>query len=126
MSDPDAAGGDGSDSIDASFDALSDPCRRSLCRYAMRTETDTVTRDELADYIVDRAPEMATAALDHHALAMELHHVHLPKLDETGLVEYNPQSGVVYVDRTTVAEHLERIRATIADLQDRQVAEVNR
>lgn len=125
MSDPNAAGGDGSGSIDASFDALSDPCRRSLCRYAMRTETGPVTRDELTDYIADRATETATTDLDRRAIAMELHHVHLPKLDETGMIEYDPQSGVAYVDRTTVAERLERIRATIADLQDGQVAEVD-
>lgn len=126
MSDHDATEGAQSDSIDASFDALSDPCRRSLCRYAMRTETSTVTREDLADYIVDRAPETAAADTDRRAVATELHHVHLPKLDEADMVEYDPQSGAVYVNRATVAEHLERIRATVADLQDGRVADLDR
>lgn len=121
MNDWHARGDEGSDSIDASFDALSDPRRRSLCRYVMRTETDVVTSEELTDYVVDRAPETAAADVERQRVATELRHVHLPKLDEADVVEYDRRSETVHVDRETLTAHLERVRATVADLQDAQV-----
>ncbi|WP_226480311.1 DUF7344 domain-containing protein [Natrinema amylolyticum] len=109
------------ESIDASFEVLSDPHRRSLCRYVMRTETEVVTNEELVEYVVERAPETAADdgdSTDEHCVATELRHVHLPKLDEAGLVEYDRRSGVVRVDRATVADRLERVRAIVRDLQN--------
>ncbi|SER08875.1 DUF7344 domain-containing protein [Natrinema salaciae] len=104
--------------IDPSFDALNDPYRRSICRYAMRTTADTATHEELVDYVVDRAPETAAADPDRREIATELRHVHLPKLDEAGLIEHDRQRGVVHVDRATTATYLERVRETVADLQE--------
>jgi hypothetical protein len=41
---------------------------------------------------------------------LALHHVHLPKLDEAGLVEYDPETRqVIAIDR-------DRIRSVVADL----------
>ncbi|QLK27291.1 hypothetical protein HYG81_06730 [Natrinema zhouii] len=118
MTDWNGAGSEDSNLIDSSFIALSDPYRRSLCRYAMRTEATRVTHEELVDYVVERTPEPVAADADRRTVAIKLRHVHLPKLAEAGLIEYDHQSGVVRVDRATIADRLERTRATIADLQD--------
>ncbi|WP_226039068.1 hypothetical protein [Natrinema sp. DC36] len=118
MTDQDGMGSEDSIPIDSSFVALSDPCRRSLCRYAMRTETEHVSHEELVDYVVERAPEPVAADADRRTVATELVHIHLPKLADAGLIEYDRQSGVVHVDRATIEECLERARTTIADLQD--------
>ncbi|MFC6767312.1 DUF7344 domain-containing protein [Natrinema soli] len=118
MTDQDGAESEDSAPIDSSFIALSEPSRRSLCRYAIRTETERVSREELVDYVAERAPEPVAADADRRTVALELHHVHLPKLANAGLIEYDRQRGVVHIDRATLAERLERVRATIADLQD--------
>lgn len=118
MTDLNGGGSEAPNPIGSSFIVLSDPCRRSLCRYAMRTGTTRVTREELVDYVVERAPEPVAADADRRTVALKLHHVHLPKLATAGLIEYDQQSGVVHIDRATVTERLERVRATIADLQD--------
>ncbi|WP_226004013.1 DUF7344 domain-containing protein [Natrinema salinisoli] len=121
MGDWHIADGEVPDPIDTSFDVLSDPYRRSLCRYAMRTETDAVACEELVDYVVDRAPETAADDLDKQTTATKLRHVHLPKLDGAGMVEYDRRNGTVRVDRSTIAERLERVRAAVADLRDAKV-----
>ncbi|MGQ3411062.1 DUF7344 domain-containing protein [Natrinema sp. LN54] len=118
MADRHADGDEKRNSIDLSFAALSDPCRRSLCRYAMRTGTESVASEDLVDYVIERAPETGSAEPDRRAVETELRHVHLPKLDEAGMVDYDRQSGVVHVDRATVAKRLEDVRAAVADLQD--------
>ncbi|PGF16743.1 hypothetical protein CP556_11855 [Natrinema sp. CBA1119] len=118
MTDQDGAESEDPAPIDSSFTALSDPSRRSLCRYAMRTETERVSSEELVDYVVERAPEPVAADADRQTIALELHHVHLPKLANAGLIEYDRQNDVVHVDRATIADRLERARDTISDLQD--------
>lgn len=105
-------------SIDLWFAALSDPRRRSLCRYAMRTDGGPVAHEELVDHVVRRAPETDSAEPDRERVETELRHVHLPKLDDAGMVDYDRQSGVVHIDRETTAERLERVRTMVADLQD--------
>ncbi|WP_436344988.1 DUF7344 domain-containing protein [Natronorubrum sp. FCH18a] len=104
--------------IDTSFDVLRNPSRRALCRYVMRTEADTVTPGTLVDYIADRAPDTADRDLERRNLATELRHVHLPKLADTGLIEYDRRDEVVRVDRSAVADRLEAVHATVVDLQD--------
>lgn len=106
--------------IDTSFDVLRDPWRRAICRYALRTEADTVTQGTLVDYIADRAPGAAHRDLERRSVATELRHVHLPKLTDTGLIEYDRRDEVVRVDRSAVAERLEAVRATVVDLQGRE------
>ncbi|MBZ6494330.1 DUF7344 domain-containing protein [Natrinema longum] len=105
------------DSIDQSFDVLRDPCRRSLCRYVMQTETAVITHEE----VVDRVSTSIETTLDRTAVATELRHIHLPKLDEAGLIEYDRESGAVHVDRATTEACLEQVRATVAELQGTQL-----
>lgn len=106
--------GKASDSIDGAFDVLRDPHRRDFCRYAMRTEADSVTESAIADYVVDRAPETA----DRRTVAAAFRHVHLPKLDDAGMIDYDRRSGIVHVDREVIAARLERVRSTVADLRN--------
>ncbi|PCR91337.1 DUF7344 domain-containing protein [Natrinema ejinorense] len=109
------------DSIDQSFDVLRDPCRRSLCRYVMQTETAVITHEEAVDYVVDRVSASIETTPDRTAVATELRHIHLPKLDEAGLIEYDRESGAVHVDRATTEACLEQVRATVAELQGTQL-----
>ncbi|AGB30723.1 hypothetical protein C488_03846 [Natrinema pellirubrum DSM 15624] len=116
MTHQDGASSEAQPVIDRSLAALSDPYRRSVCRYAMRTQTTRLDHAEIADYIVDRASPADD--LDRRTVATELRHLHLPKLEDAGLLEYERDSGVVHADRERIADRLERLRATIAELQD--------
>ncbi|ELY68128.1 hypothetical protein C489_09000 [Natrinema versiforme JCM 10478] len=84
----------------------------------MRTDGDRVAHEDLVDHVVTRAPEADSTGPDRERVETELRHVHLPKLDDAGLVDYDRQSGVVHIDRETTVERLERVRAIVADLQD--------
>lgn len=107
--------------IGRAFAALSDPHRRSVCRYAMRTDAVQLEHAEIADYIVDRTQEGTSDDPDRRTVATELRHVHLPKLEDAGLVEYDRERGVVRADRETIAAQLDRLRETVVDLQDSRV-----
>ncbi|GAB3676952.1 DUF7344 domain-containing protein [Halopiger thermotolerans] len=106
--------------IDRGFAALGDPYRRALCRYALRTNADIVTIEELVDYLADEATVATETGedCDRQTLETDLHHRHLPALAEAGMVEYERRSGAVYLDRDTTAALLERVRATVANLED--------
>lgn len=99
------------------FAALSDPYCRSICRYAMRTDTVQLEHAEIADYIVDRTQEGTSDDPDRQTVATELRHVHLPKLDDAGLVAYDRERGLVHADCETIAARLDRLQEMIADLQ---------
>ena len=107
--------------IDAWFDALSDPRRRCLCRYLIRTEPDVVTHDDLVEFVIERDPTVADDVSDRQSVAMELRHVHLPKLNALEPVDYDPNGGRVSTDSETLATRLEAVRSTI----DAMLAERN-
>lgn len=109
---------DGDVQIDRGFDALSDPYRRAICRYVLRTNADLVAREELVDYLADEATVATGEDCDRQTLETDLHHRHLPALADAGMVEYDRHSGAVYLDRDTTAALLERVRATVANLED--------
>lgn len=126
MTDRPGDGGKGTDPIDTPFETVCDPTRRALCRYVLQVDADLVTHDELLEYLVERSPNagagdgnaVSTGSRDRHreAIEAELRHVHLPKLDDAGIVEYDPRSGAAYVDREELIVQLEHVRAAITDL----------
>ncbi len=75
------------------FEILADPRRRRLIAVLKeRDQTDRVFVDTLSSQLA--ACEKATdGAIDE--IALTLHHHHLPKLDEAGLIRYEPTSKMV-------------------------------
>ncbi len=116
MSDRNAEGNKESNSIDAWFDALSDPRRRFLCRYLIQMEPDTATHDDLVAFVIERDSSVTDGVSDRQGVAMELRHVHLPKLDGLDPVDYDPKGGRVYIDSETLAARLEDVQSTIEDM----------
>lgn len=90
-------GGIGGSVLDELFDVLSDR-RRRFVLYHLGDAGGSTTRDALVDRIAAR--EAADGDGDgpnrEHVVA-ELHHVHLPRLSDAGLIEYDQRNGDVVV-----------------------------
>ncbi|WP_424019690.1 winged helix-turn-helix domain-containing protein [Halorientalis pallida] len=82
--------------VDGRLEALSNHTRRFLLYY-LREHGDA-TQAELTDVVTgwlatNAGTDAAPAAHDERRIALQ--HVHLPKLLECGLVEHDPDTGVV-------------------------------
>ena len=116
MSNRNAEGNQGSNSIDAWFDVLNHPRRRYLCRYMMQTDADIVTQEDLVEFVIERDSSVADGVSDRQGVSMELCHVHLPKLDDLDPVDYDRKGGRVYIDSAMLAARLEDARSMIENI----------
>lgn len=77
-------------SIDALLSLLADWRRRAILR-RLSTGEDETTLDALVAALSADGPDGPDGA----ALRTELHHHHLPRLEDAGVVEYDPSTGTV-------------------------------
>ena len=103
------------------FSALGHP-RRRYVMYTLVTESSSATLDQLATKLVAwerRKPTEAVTDEERHRMTASLHHAHVPKLADLGVVEYDADDRVV--SRTTNAA---QVRAVLdgagAELDQRQ------
>jgi len=83
------------------FGLLADDDRRDVCRFLVDDAANVVTTDVIARRLTETERE-------RRRLAIDLHHRHLPKLDEAGLIEYDPRSNTVrYWGQPTLEKWLE-------------------
>lgn len=75
-------------SLDTVFDVLSDQERRHVCAYLLDVKPDVLT-------VGDMVADLADDETERRRLATALHHEHLPKLEATGVIEYDPRSRTV-------------------------------
>lgn len=82
--------------LDRVFDSLSHPRRRCVLYYLR--DQETVAVDDLAATVAawERGvPEEAVSEETTRRVHADLRHVHLPKLERNGLLEYDSRSGTV-------------------------------
>ena len=78
------------DSTDDALELVADSERRLLLEYLRRTEDGSVSFDTLvrrgvmSEWSSDDDPD-----IDEDRLRIRLHHVHVPKLQDAGVVEYD-------------------------------------
>lgn len=91
---------------------LSDPQKRRIVRQLAEETDGRATVADLVDGILDAAAEHgADAAATRSQLAIQLHHVHLPKLAAHDVVAFDPDAGTVtYRDDDAVASVLEALQ----------------
>lgn len=82
------------------YAVLANRQRRYICWYLHRSDTDVYTADELATELV----KASNPSGDRRDLEIALHHTHLPKLAESGLVEYDARTTTVRVRDTAVLD----------------------
>ncbi|WP_158055397.1 DUF7344 domain-containing protein [Halorussus halophilus] len=101
----------GRDSSSEEFDRIGELCavladarRRQVLHHLYTSEDETATVEDLADSLVTL--DCCSSDSDH--VSLRLHHVTLPKLDDAGLVEYDPRSNCVRYRETQTLERLPR------------------
>ena len=89
-------------STDLLFELLADRRRRHIL-HCLTDQPDGVAEfADLVDAVVDHGPE--TDAGDRKTVRTELYHVHLPKLAEAGVIDYDTRSGAVRYSQQPLLE----------------------
>ncbi|WP_162991558.1 DUF7344 domain-containing protein [Halostella salina] len=79
---------------DAHLDLMADESRRKTVNFLHHEATGPVSLEELVDN-VHKPPPGTGDAKDRESVAVELHHIHLPRLAEHDIVAYDPESRLV-------------------------------
>jgi len=89
-------------SVDELFELLSRPGNRYILTYLVRND-GTVPYADLVEYVVDQGgtPAGLTTGEFRNRIAARLAHSNLPKLDDAGLVDYDPTAKTVDATETT-------------------------
>ncbi|WP_415380425.1 ArsR family transcriptional regulator [Halosimplex sp. TS25] len=100
---------------DALLEAVADPRRRELLEHLHEKDVDAIGVDQLADELCAR-PDCATAfSSDRERVSVQLQHVHLPKLADTGVLAFDARTGTVRYCRD---ERVEKLLAfVVAELE---------
>lgn len=91
-------------SLDAILSLLANQQRRDLLHYLTDSSAQTAPLDECVGHLMEREEERSGQRSGHDQVEKALHHVHIPKLADAGLLEYDVRSQVV---RYYGHEHLE-------------------
>jgi predicted transcriptional regulator len=95
---------DGSLSLDEMFDLLADRHRRYLFEYLAKEADPTVPLDDAVSYVTDQLAEETDYRPTDEDVKGQLHHAHIPRLADSGLVEFDERSETI---RYHVNERLE-------------------
>ena len=77
------------------FKLLANRHRRHALSYLVGMDDDTATLGELCGYVAARHANAGTAPKHDDELAIGLHHIHLPKLEAAGVIEYDARSQTI-------------------------------
>lgn len=106
--------GENPDQLDRGLKMLSSQERREILDHFITNETDAAELEVLSRKLARLAVENGNGeSPSTETFKAKLHHVHLPKLAECDLVEYDSRSGVV---RYHSDEHVEAIVEFLAEL----------
>ncbi|MFO8115260.1 MAG: ArsR family transcriptional regulator [Halorubrum sp.] len=99
--------------LDTCFEIVSDGARRAIIRQLRRETVEETTVADLIDQLLQKDGAWPTdAPPNRDRIAILLYHNHLPRLDDHGVVEFDPE-------RRTVAYHPnERIEAVLDALPE--------
>jgi DNA-binding transcriptional ArsR family regulator len=93
------------DSTDDTLRLLADERRRTALRFLIEGDGPT-TVDEVAERVAADAGDDRPV----ERVRVDLHHTHLPKMDEAGVVDYDARRGTVrYRQRAAVEELLDAV-----------------
>lgn len=79
-------------SLNATLEVLAHHHRREILRTLVDAPRHVAVVDELVSRLSNRETKRTGERPGRDQIVMELHHIHLPKLTEVGLVEYDARS----------------------------------
>lgn len=99
--------------VEDALNVLKSPDRRRILEYLDDESVESTTVEELASHLAtaESDPDRSESR-DERTLAMRLHHIHLPKLDDHGVLEYEPRSNAV---RCRSDAHVEKLTDRLRD-----------
>lgn len=86
---------DRSERLDSELEVLSSRERREILHFFVTTDTETATVETLSGQLTQVWADGGDDQPPTEAVRARLHHVHLPKLADCGLVEYDSRSNTV-------------------------------
>lgn len=104
-------------SIDAVLELLANKERRMLLAYFLENDDTDVDVEELVKYIMARKAKRTGNQPGHDQVYTALMHIHIPKLADVGLIEYDERSEHLrYWGNALLEDWLKRIQQ--ADASD--------
>jgi len=88
--------------VSTMYNALADRSRRLVLEYLRDCPDHTASVEQLAEYVNEQSADTRASSPP----TLRLHHVHLPKLDEMEVLEYDRESGVVHYQPNAAIEDL--------------------
>lgn len=79
-------------SLNAILELLAHHHRRWILRVLSDASDHTATLDGLVEHLIKQETERTGEQLGRDQIEMQLHHIHLPKLTEAGVIEYDTRS----------------------------------
>lgn len=99
-------------SLDAILYLLADHHRRDLLRYLVESPGETCSFDECTDHLVTRGAERAEERPARVRVEARLRHVHVPRLADADVLEYDSRSQEIrYRGHDRLEFWLDRIHA---------------
>ncbi|ODR80340.1 hypothetical protein BG842_07725 [Haladaptatus sp. W1] len=96
-------------SLDTLWDLLANAHRRHILLYLSEHTKTTISREQLLDHLTEVSDRSYKDL--HRRLAIRLHHVHLPKLADHGLLVYNEAThSISYNANSRVEKMLDVVR----------------
>lgn len=81
--------------VDQVLDTISNDRRRYILEYFYETDNDTATLDTLIESVMTQEFDSTPSDREQEELSTIIHHVHLPYLQDVGLIEYDERSDRV-------------------------------
>lgn len=83
------------------LESLTAPRRRVILAALLDAETEPISFDDLVDDVVEG--KSTPSDPEREAVATTLHHSHLPKLADEGLITYEAEHGIITTTPRTTA-----------------------
>lgn len=84
------------DARGAAYELLANRRRRHVLSYLRDHPHEEIPIDDLTSQVIARELMAGEGPVDPESVSATLHHVHLPKLDDAGIVDYDEDAHVVY------------------------------
>lgn len=98
--------------VDRIFRILSESIRRELVVFfEMESESNTASIEDVIAYLDERMPH-----LDRRTIAISLKHRHIPKLEASGWIDYDDQTGTIrYEGHGSARDYLQEVAETFEE-----------